>query len=147
MRLLAIMMALSGMASFICIAKAADDRDAMQKRGQVDYGNYCASCHGHSGMGDGPLQKFLLVEVPDITQLAIRNNGEYPENYVAQVIDGRGDVFAHGPREMPIWGNAFRAEQGLPALAAGKPQDKTTLSRIRSLAAYVATLQSDKGQE
>ena len=31
---------------------------------------------------------------------------------IAKFIDGRSDVKAHGPRDMPVWGRKFYAESG-----------------------------------
>ena len=41
--------------------------------GKEMYLKYCASCHGLTGKGDGPVSRDLKVKVPDLTLLK-RNN-------------------------------------------------------------------------
>ena len=72
---------------------------------------YCASCHGLSGRGDGPVAEAFRKPIPDLTQYTARNDGVFPTERVRQIIDGRG-IAAHGDREMPVWGDAFRSEHG-----------------------------------
>jgi hypothetical protein len=45
-----------------------------------------------------------MIDVPDLTRLAYRDGGEFPEQDVLRTIDGRHERRAHGPREMPVWG-------------------------------------------
>ena len=61
---------------------------------------YCASCHGSTARGDGPLATQLRQNPPDLTKYAERNAGAFPSERVARIIDGR-DVRSHGDREMP----------------------------------------------
>ena len=76
-------------------------------RGKAMYTKYCSDCHGVSGKGDGPFAPQLTKKPADLTQLAKKNNGTFPSEQVARFIDGREAVAAHGPREMPIWGERF----------------------------------------
>lgn len=73
---------------------------------------YCAACHGVSGRGDGPVAASLRTAVPDLTRLSARTGGEFPATYVAEMIDGRSPVIAHGTRSMPVWGFEFWIEEG-----------------------------------
>lgn len=68
---------------------------------------YCASCHGSGGEGDGPIAPTLIHKPTDLTRLAEKNDGTFPKERVAAVIDGREQVATHGPREMPVWGDAL----------------------------------------
>jgi mono/diheme cytochrome c family protein len=47
--------------------------DALLKRGQQMFGQYCASCHGESGKGDGPGGANLTIKPQDLTVGAIMN--------------------------------------------------------------------------
>lgn len=71
------------------------------------YETLCASCHGTSGQGDGPVAPLIKTGVPDLTRLAHRDGGEFPIEDVRRTIDGRFDRPAHGPRDMPVWGWQF----------------------------------------
>jgi hypothetical protein len=82
---------------------------AQSEAGLQEYIQACASCHGLAGHGDGPLAEYMTVEVPDITQISISNNGEFPMYQVIGIIDGRTDVRAHGS-SMPVWGNRYMTE-------------------------------------
>jgi mono/diheme cytochrome c family protein len=76
------------------------------------YKTHCASCHGVNGRGDGPVAPSLKVEVPDLTRIAIRQGGQFPADQVRRIIDGRATRPPHGPRNMPVWGDAFRVSGG-----------------------------------
>ncbi|MBK8117793.1 MAG: c-type cytochrome [Sulfuritalea sp.] len=78
--------------------------------GKFEYEGACASCHGLTGKGNGPLAMQMSIRTPDLTGLAKANNGVFPFDRVFQVIDGRQEVKAHGPRDMPVWGRAFNRQ-------------------------------------
>jgi mono/diheme cytochrome c family protein len=83
---------------------------AQQRRvdaGKLEYESNCASCHGVKGKGDGPLKALLTTSPSDMTTLTKRNGGVFPINRVYEVIDGREEVKAHGPRDMPVWGRDY----------------------------------------
>jgi len=69
--------------------------------------SYCASCHGREGKGDGPVAPALNSKVPDLTTIAQRHGGIFPDKWVTELIEGPKSVLAHGSREMPIWGPIF----------------------------------------
>jgi mono/diheme cytochrome c family protein len=94
---------------------------------------YCASCHGKDGRGDGPAASALKFAPADLTQLAARHGGKFPENYVIQTIRGDSAASSHGSKEMPVWGPIFGA--------MGTASDGVTQLRIRNLAKYLASLQ------
>ena len=68
---------------------------------------YCAVCHGNDAKGSGPAADALKKRPADLTQLARKNNGEFPELHVMNFIKGQDVVAAHGSRDMPIWGTIF----------------------------------------
>ncbi len=69
---------------------------------------WCASCHGLTAQGNGPLAAIMKAQVPDLTQIADKNGGLFPSARVARIVDGR-EVVSHGDPEMPIWGTAFKS--------------------------------------
>jgi mono/diheme cytochrome c family protein len=77
-------------------------------RGDVLYQANCASCHGLSGKGDGPAAAALKAPIPDLTQMARRNKGEFPERQAYSILASESAFPAHGSKEMPIWGTIFR---------------------------------------
>src|SRR4051812_8959125 len=78
--------------------------------GQRDFMTYCASCHGETAVGDGTVAEYLAVKAADLTKLARKYGGKFPEERVAQIIDGRQTLRVHGTSAMPIWGDWFNYE-------------------------------------
>jgi mono/diheme cytochrome c family protein len=104
--------------------------------GKELYGRFCASCHGATGRGDGPVASSFKVEVPDLTLIARRAQGEYPRDRIEKIIDGRFIIGAHGNRTMPVWG------EDLSRLEIGNPDaERATRLIIGRLADYVWLLQ------
>src|SRR5271169_1676800 len=81
--------------------------------GQYWYSNYCASCHGKTGKGDGPVAKVLTKTPADLTKLSEANGGAFPYAHVYETIDGKDEVAAHGTREMTVWGRSVRYAPGI----------------------------------
>ncbi|OSQ52193.1 hypothetical protein MGEO_06205 [Marivita geojedonensis] len=77
--------------------------------GKSTYEQYCATCHGMSGAGDGPLTEIMTTSVPDLTTLAASNDGAFPMLDVIHIIDGRTGLRAHGG-PMPVYGALFDEE-------------------------------------
>jgi mono/diheme cytochrome c family protein len=80
---------------------------AAQFSGTDLYLDYCASCHGVNGEGDGQVAGVMQIQVPNLRSLSERNNGTFPEQSVTEYIDGRTVVAAHGDRRMPVWGEVL----------------------------------------
>ena len=80
--------------------------------GQETFMRFCAACHGESGMGDGPVAEGLPITVPDLTRLEQRKGGEFEEDLLRKIIDGREVVVVHGTRYMPVGGYEFWVEEG-----------------------------------
>jgi len=80
---------------------------AKDRRGELEYMQRCAGCHGVDAKGNGPFATQLITSPADLTRLAKRNGGIFPENTVNEKIDGRQEVQAHGQRDMPVWGYRY----------------------------------------
>jgi mono/diheme cytochrome c family protein len=109
--------------------------DAALTRGATLYRIHCASCHGKGGTGDGPVAPALVKKPPDLTSIAKRAGGKFPEERVRATIDGRTELPAHGAREMPVWGLSF-ADPGRDVSS-----EREVEAEIRALVRYVASLQ------
>lgn len=99
--------------------------------GMQMYKDYCASCHGPKGKGDGPAAEYLKNPLPDLTMLAKQNNGKFPADHVATVLRCGTEKHPHGTPDMPIWGQLFRSQD----------PDLTGL-RIQNLTKYLESLQA-----
>jgi hypothetical protein len=71
------------------------------------YREFCASCHGLTGHGNGPVAASVDQAVPDLTLLAQRHGGIFPVEQVHRLVDGRSVTRAHGSVDMPVWGHEF----------------------------------------
>jgi len=103
--------------------------------GAMMYQRYCASCHGATGKGDGPVAQSLRRPPADLTPVAKRAGGRFDEPTVLAIIDGRRQVAEHGPREMPVWGEVFdEALRGqLYPRYTGLLQSRVLVDYLRSL--------------
>ncbi len=117
--------------------------DDIVKAGAADFQTYCAVCHGRDGKGGGPVARDLVTTPADLTTLAKRSGGELFEDIVHRVIDGRQDVTAHGPRDMPIWGNWFKfmARAGNPDNPDDESAEIIAALRIQGMIEYLKTIQ------
>lgn len=82
----------------------------------------------------------LRTAPPDLTRLARRNGGRFPLRRVLEIIDGRRLPDAHGPREMPIWGDRLREE----AAEVYGPHGAVPVVRLRllQLVFYLQSIQT-----
>ncbi len=101
--------------------------------GKEMYQQYCASCHGMDGKGDGPAAPAMKVPTTNLTTLAAKNGGTFPAAHVAAVIQGDGATAAHGSKDMPVWGPIFHS-------MGGHSQAQVQL-RIRNLTNYLESIQ------
>ena len=69
--------------------------------GKQTYMQYCASCHGSDARGDGPAASVLKTPPPDLTTLAQRHGGKFPNEYVFDVLRFGTRFVAHGSSDMP----------------------------------------------
>ena len=113
MRLLGLMVVL-GLAA--PIAGAAQDA----AEGEAIYRFYCATCHGVSAEGNGPMSPSLVVQPVDLTQLRAGNGGVFPVTRVVMRIDGRDPLVAHGSA-MPVYGDFFEGTDVATKAETGQP--------------------------
>ena len=100
------------------------------------FGAYCAACHGTDARGNGPVAAVLKVQPPDLTRLDRRFGLPLDVDKVAEYIDGRIDVLAHGPRDMPVWGDRLEEE------LLTQPATQDTIGRsIESIVKYLVSIQ------
>lgn len=125
-----------------CFAAASAQMPLRVDAGKLEYDAHCASCHGPAGAGNGELRRFLTVPPSDLSTLARRNGGVFPNQLVWEVIDGRStiEIGPHGPRTMPVWGQRFRQEALQHPATAAEPE-WTVRNRIVALLDYLSRLQ------
>lgn len=107
---------------------AGDLQPFMDYSGDQLFQRFCASCHGRSGYGDGPVAPSFKVVIPDLSRLSQRSGGRFPARRVLEIIDGRAVLPAHGSRPMPVWGYEFEAQ--VPADQPGRATAQTLIYRL-----------------
>ena len=108
-------------AAAISASVSARQQTAEVADGKQKYDVYCATCHGPEGKGDGTLSKSLRKKPADLTQLAKKNNGQFPADTVAK----------------PVWGDVFSKSQ-----TSSSPEE--VKARIDALVKYIETLQQKR---
>lgn len=110
-----------------------------QPSGRALYGEFCASCHGAGGMGDGPTAALLPKAPADLTGISARNGGRFPLARVMSTIDGYSRLADHASI-MPEMGPVL--QQGRPVMVdTGDGVQTPVPPRLLALARYVESLQ------
>jgi cytochrome c553 len=129
--------ALSGLVTGL---RAAQDKQAknappVPTSGAQLYKQNCAVCHGNDGKGNGPppASSPFAGSPPDLTTLAQRHDGEFPEAYMSDVLRNGVKMRDHGPAEMPVWGTLFTS--------MSKSDETQVKLRITNLTKYLKSIQ------
>ena len=137
----------AALVSLLTIAGAQDNqikktqvKPASPVSGAQMFKEYCAVCHGPAGKGDGPVATALKVPPPDLTTLAQRHDGKFPDDYVSNVLKNGVQNPAHGSGEMPVWGPIFDTMNRWKTLCPGMDETPVTL-RITNLTNYLKSIQ------
>jgi mono/diheme cytochrome c family protein len=102
------------------------------------YKQHCAVCHGDDLKGTGPVPPPSRVP-PNLTTMARRYGGKFPDAYVSKVLRNGVTLPAHGPAEMPVWGTVFEAADQL---------DMTQVDlRIKRLINFIKSRQVKEGSK
>jgi mono/diheme cytochrome c family protein len=101
--------------------------------GKAMFTQYCASCHGLEGTGDGPAAFTLKRPPSDLSKLTATHMGEFPRQYVMNILRFGPGLSAHGSSDMPTWGSIFQVIE--------KNNETAVQQRISKLTAYIASLQ------
>lgn len=114
---------------------AAQDAD----HGSALFQTHCASCHGATAEGQGPLAPALVLQPTNLAALAASNGGEFPLERVLKRIDGTDPLVSHGS-PMPVYGPYF---EGVANTAMKLPTGQPILvsEPIADLVAYLMSLQ------
>ena len=135
-RAICLIVAIVASLSFAASALAGDKDEVSD--GQKYFLRYCASCHGTSGAGDGPVAKSLTKPPSNLRLLADKYGSPLPAARLAKFIDGRDAVRAHGTADMPVWGERFYAT------GAGVRGELGIGEITGKLVAYLATIQDHR---
>ena len=116
-------------------ADRVETREERIVQGARTYRVFCAGCHGAAARGDGPMADLLKIPPTDLTRISARNGGTFPAERVAEAVDGRTVVRAHGG-QMPIWGRSFK-EPG-----RDWDQEREVQGRVGDLVLFLESVQT-----
>ena len=105
-------------------------------RGAALFHQYCASCHGETGTGKGPVAPYLTVQPADLTRITERAEGTFPREQITRIIAGEENPPGHGTRSMPVWG-----EQLQEGVIGSVSKQAVARGRIAFLVDYLESLQ------
>jgi mono/diheme cytochrome c family protein len=115
---------------------ASAEADPRVEAGGALYQQYCSACHGINADGQGLLAPVLDPKPGDLTRIAARHDGVFPDAEISRFIDGRDPVVGHGSREMPVWGRRFGE-----GLYPGPVKEYKIQGDITMLIVYLKSLQ------
>ena len=105
--------------------------------GKRTYMEHCAGCHGADARGTGPAAPVLKTPPADLTTLAQRHGGKFPDEYVSDVVQFGRPFAAHGSPDMPIWGPIFAVQEHGNSVAVRRV--------VKNLCTYLASIQQHEG--
>lgn len=124
-----------------CAGQTRGESASTEEGGEL-YRLHCAGCHGAAGRGDGPVAPLMAVAVPDLTRIAARRGGRFPQDEVARIIDGLSPLAAHGTRHMPVWGYEFYSPD-----ADDETAQRQAAERVEQLTRFLGSIQQTGGAQ
>jgi mono/diheme cytochrome c family protein len=102
--------------------------------GRAPFEQYCASCHGVTGDGKGPVAADMKTSPADLRKLHERYGAPLDQPRLQEVIDGREMMRSHGTPDMPVWGERL--------IANVPPSASTTFFKRGTIAVIIDYLQT-----
>ena len=134
LRLIVAIVAMLSLASSVRAGDKTSGKDDVRD-GQKYFMRYCASCHGTNGTGNGPVAKSLSKPPANLRLLSDKFGSPLPAAKLAELIDGRDAVRAHGTAAMPVWG------ERLYSMGEGERGELGISEVIGKIVAYLDTIQ------
>jgi len=100
------------------------------------YAENCAACHGDNARGGGIMSPYLKMPAPDLTLIAARRGGHFPDAEIYRIVDGQSSENWTTNRHMPIWGYEFFGNDSDDERAHGRAS-----TRVDSLVAFLKSRQ------
>ena len=117
-----------------CSDTAAKTEKAAIAEGGQWFKSYCVICHGENADGKGNMASMLNTPPLDLTAIAKRRNGVFPEADIAKIIAGIENVPGHRTGDMPVWWETFKKSENIT-------DEKVLQEKINHIVAYLKTIQ------
>ena len=98
----------------------------------------CAICHGADARGNGAMARAMQPAPPDLTRIALRNDGDFPRVRTLSTIDGYAKSDMAGP-DMPEFGALLEGD--LVPLDTGDGVMTPTPRKLVALLEYIESIQ------
>jgi mono/diheme cytochrome c family protein len=120
------------------VAACVPDEMPVASDGRALFMENCAICHGADAKGSGPMARAIETAPPDLTQIALRNDGTFPRTRVLSTIDGYARSDMEGPN-MPEFGALLEGD--LVPLDTGDGVMTPTPRKLVALLEYIESVQ------
>lgn len=111
-------------------------RKAAVKEGEIYFKSYCAICHGENADGKGDMASMLDTPPMDLTTIAKRRGGVFPEDEIARIIATAERTPGHSLGEMPAWWETLKKAENID-------DPEIVRQKIENIVAYLKTLQKE----
>ena len=108
------------------------ERLSATEKGERLYVAYCQMCHGEHG--DGAMADLLNTPPPDLTKIAARRDGKFPEDAITKKVSGKERILGHPETDMPVFWVAIKNGENLK-------DDHEVQERIDQLVRYLKSIQ------
>ncbi|MEC3861132.1 c-type cytochrome [Mesobacterium sp. TK19101] len=109
--------------------------------GHALYAQYCASCHGDSGTGDGPYARNMAKPPKNLTLIQVRHGNTFPRAKVMSIVDGYTRLDDDRPG-MPEFGTLLEGE--LVPFDSGDGVQTPTPWKLVALVEYLESIQKTR---
>lgn len=105
------------------------------------YMEYCASCHGATAIGDGPMARAMVKPPKNLTLIEVRHKDVFPRAKVMSIVDGYARSDLAGPG-MPEFGALLEGD--LIPFDSGDGILTPTPRKLVALVEYLESIQAKR---
>lgn len=130
-------------AGLLALGLAACVETAMPepRDGRALYMSYCATCHGTTGIGDGPMARAMTKPPKNLTLIKVRHGDSFPRAKIMSIIDGYARSDLDGPG-MPEFGALLEGD--LIPFDSGDGKMTPTPRKLVALLEYLESIQAER---
>lgn len=123
-----------GLALLAFSCSDANNTNTAMQEGNEFFQSYCVICHGKYADGRGSMANRLNTPPMDLTTIAKRRGGNFPDEEIFKIIAGVEDMPGHSSGEMPAWWETLKKSEDIT-------KDKVVKEKIEHIVAYLKAIQ------